>query len=312
MDGAFAGCPPRCDPTCGQRVGATLDETELQDAQVHASGGENVGVFHVHNLLGNVNRSRRASGSRVSPPLRGGSGAVLPTQRRLRGRGTSLLRSGDAAPGRGALGRARPEAGSDSFVLSFEQCETHIARSHRVNVTLLEGVSSSSPCCRTAYTSHTSHTSHACDTGVHDAMRGIQLGRNSVNSFNSRGDTEAGGQRFCVPGGTKSLSTCTRTGVRRPAVEKRASPQQASLKLHEETWAGLLQNQGLGISQEVEIVSGCAVRVARPLGPDYYPEPPGRGIVIRNRIGWSLLEKTEVWGMVVPGCLPRRESFFST
>ena len=117
MDGAFDGRPPRCDPTCGQRVGATLDETELQDAQVHAFGGENVGVFHVHNLLGNVNRSRRASGSRVIPPSRGGSGAVLPTQRRLRGRGTTLLRSGDAAPGRGAPGRTRPEAGSDSFCL---------------------------------------------------------------------------------------------------------------------------------------------------------------------------------------------------
>ena len=146
MDGAFDGRPPRCDPTCGQRAGATLDETELQNAQVHAFGGENVGVFHVHNLLGNVNRSRRASGSRVIPPSRGGSGAVLPTQRRLRGRGTTLLRSGNAVPGCGAPGRTRPEAGSDSFVLSFEQCETHIARSHRVNVTLLEGVSCSSPC----------------------------------------------------------------------------------------------------------------------------------------------------------------------
>ena len=61
------------------------------------------------------------------------------------------------------------------------------------------------------------------------------------------------------------MSTCTRAGVRRPAVEKLASPQQASLKLHEETWAGLLQNQGLGIFQEVEIVPGWAVRVANCL-----------------------------------------------
>ena len=188
MDGAFVRRPPRCDSTCGQRVGAlssgrcetevhemewvaTLDETELQDAQVHAFGGENVGVFHVHNVLGNVNRSRRASGSRVIPPSRGGSGAVLPTQRRLRGRGTTLLRSGNAVPGRGAPGRTRPEAGSDSFVLSFEQCETHIARSHRVNVTLLEGVSCSSSFCFSACTSHTSHTSHACDTGVHPTIQ---------------------------------------------------------------------------------------------------------------------------------------------
>ena len=44
-------------------------------------------------------------------------------------------------------------------------------------------------------------------------------------------------------------------------------------------------------------MSGCAVRVARPLGPDYFPEPPGRGKVIRNRIGWSQLEKTERSGV---------------
>ena len=78
------------------------------------------------------------------------------------------------------------------------------------------------------------------------------------------------GQHFCVHGGTKSLSTCTRTGVRRPAAEKLASSQQASFKLHVETWAGLLKNRGLRISQKVEIVPGCAVRVARPSCPDYY------------------------------------------
>ena len=129
------------------------------------------------------------------------------------------------------------------------------------------------------------------------------------NSENSWGDTEVGGQHFCVHGGTKSLSTCTRTGVKRPAVEKLASPQQASLKLHEETWAGLLQNWGLRIFQEVEIVPGCAVRVASPSGPDYYPEPPGPGIVIRNRLGWSKLEKTERSGVWFSG-VPFKERIF--
>ena len=61
---------------------------------------------------------------------------------------------------------------------------------------------------------------------------------------NSEGDTEDGGRLSCVFEGTKSLSTCTRTGVRRPAVEKLASPQQAPLKLHVETWEGLLCNLG--------------------------------------------------------------------
>ena len=115
--------------------------------------------------------------------------------------------------------------------------------------------------------------------------------------MNSLGDGVVRERGFCVPGGTKSLSTCTRTGVRRLAVEKLASPQQAPLKLHEEMWAGLLKNQGLKISQEVEIVPGCAVRVARPSCADYSPEPPGPGIEIRNRLGWSKLEKTAESGV---------------
>ena len=111
-----------------------------------------------------------------APLLKGGSGAVRLAQ--------------------------RAEAGSDSchsFASSFEHCESHIARSHRVNVTLHENLLCSSSGCRTACITH---NSPACDTGVHDAMqRVIRLGRNSGNSSNSRGDTEAGGKRFCVPGG---------------------------------------------------------------------------------------------------------------
>ena len=99
----------------------------------------------------------------------------------------------------------------------------------------------SSSGCRTA---RTTHNSSACDTGVLDATRVIRLGRNSGNSSSSRGDTEAGRQRFCVPGGTKSLSTSTRSGVRRSAVYESAHTQQTPLKMHEETWAGLLRDQG--------------------------------------------------------------------
>ena len=71
------------------------------------------------------------------------------------------------------------------------------------------------------------------------------------------------------------------------------------MKLHEETRAGLLQNRGLRIFQEKEIVPGCAVRVVSPSGPDYYPESPGPGIVIRNRMGWSLLVQTKRSGLWV-------------
>ena len=88
------------------------------------------------------------------------------------------------------------------------------------------------------------------------------------------------------------MSTSTRFGVGRPAVEKLASPQQAPGRLHEEAWAGLLQKQGMRISQEVEIVPVCAVTVACPCCPDHSPEPPGPGRVIRNMLGGSQLEKT--------------------
>ena len=75
------------------------------------------------------------------------------------------------------------------------------------------------------------------------------------------------------------------------------------MKLHAETWEGLLRNQGPAIFREMEIGSGCAVRVAYPSCPDYSPEPPGPDRVIRNMIGWSLQEQTErsgVWLFRVP------------
>ena len=49
----------------------------------------------------------------------------------------------------------------------------------------------------------------------------------------------------------KPLSTSTRTArVGRPAEKELAPFQQASPKLHEETWAGLLTNQSLSFSLE--------------------------------------------------------------
>ena len=88
------------------------------------------------------------------------------------------------------------------------------------------------------------------------------------------------------------MSMSTRLGVGRLAVEKLASPQQAPGRLHVETWAGLLQKQGLRISQQVEIAPGCAAVVDRPSCLDNSPVSPGRGRVIRNMLGWSQLERT--------------------
>ena len=131
------------------------------------------------------------------------------------------------------------------FESSFVCCADPVTRFRRVISVMHHNLGLSSLAHSTA---RNSQFAHSRATVMH--------GRGSLNSFTSVGDTEAGGQRFCVPGGTKSLSTSTRTGVRRSAVEKLASPQQAPLKLHEETWEGLLRNQG--IFREVEIVPGCA------------------------------------------------------
>ena len=62
--------------------------------------------------------------------------------------------------------------------------------------------------------------------------------------------------------------------------------------MHVETWAGLSQSPDLRISQEVEIVPGCAATVACSSCPDHSPVSPGPGRVIRNMVGSSQMEKT--------------------
>ena len=125
----------------------------------------------------------------------------------------------------------------------------------------------------------------------------VHVARCVQNSLNSLGDGVVRGRGVCVPGGTKSPSMSTRSGVSRSAVYGSAHMQQTPLKLHVETWAGLLRNRGSKIFREVEIVPGCAVAVAGPSCPDYPPEPPGRGRIIRNMLDWSLEEKTDQSGV---------------
>ena len=102
------------------------------------------------------------------------------------------------------------------------------------------------------------------------AQNSLARASHARRAANPEGDTEDGGRLPRAPGGIKSLSTSSRRGTRRPAADELAHPQQALLKLHEEAWAGLLQNQGLGTSQEVEVVR-CAVSVACPSCPDNSP-----------------------------------------
>ena len=108
-----------------------------------------------------------------------------------------------------------------------------------------------------------------------------------------------------------ALTTGTWCRAGRSAEKELAPFQQTSPKLHEETWAGLLKNQGLRISQEVDIIPECAVPVAGPACLDHSPVSPGPGRVIRNTLGWSQLEKT-VWSGVwlFRGAIEGRIFFF--
>ena len=148
-------------------------------------------------------------------------------------------------------------------------------------------------------------------------MHGVGMHDNSLvvheNSWGALGHKNSCSSHAAgVQGGTKAPSMSTRVGVRRSAVEKLASPQQTSSKLHVEVWEGLLSNQGLRFSQEEEIVSGCAVSGARPSCLDDSPEPPGPGRIIRNMLGWSQLEKTVRSGVWLFRGALRGENLFSS
>ena len=125
---------------------------------------------------------------------------------------------------------------------------------------------------------------------MHDNSSGVHV--NSCGALGHKNSCHVHAAE--VRRGTKALSMSTRLGVRCPAVEKLASPQQAPGRLHDEVWASILQNQGPKIFREVEIIPGCAATVACPSCPDHSPEPPGPGRIIRNMLGWSLEEKNVV------------------
>ena len=145
-------------------------------------------------------------------------------------------------------------------------------RTDRVNVILHE---------RHSQNSQTQNSQCTLARSLHD----VHVARCVQNSLSSLGDRVVRGRVVCVPGGTKAPSMSTRSGVRSSAVYEFAHTQQTPLKMHVETWAGLLCNQGPKIFQEVEIVPGCASIVACPSCLDDSPEPPGPGRKIRNMLG---------------------------
>ena len=60
------------------------------------------------------------------------------------------------------------------------------------------------------------------------------------------------------------------------------------------------------------MVPGCAVSVARPSCPDNSPVSPGPGRVIRNMLGWLLMEKTARSGVWLFRGAFQEESLFSS
>ena len=194
---------------------------------------------------------------------------------------------------------ARAETGGshDSFVSLFDRCEDRSTRFHRVTSVMHHNLGSTPHASSTA---RNSQFAHSRATGLHGWV--------SLNSVSSVGNTEDGRRRFWRK---KASSSSTRCWVRRSAVDELAHAQQASRKMHDETWAGLLREQGLKISREVEIIPGCAVQVSCPSCPDNSPVSPGSGRVMRNMLGWSKLEKTDRSGVwLFHGCPERRDSFF--
>ena len=85
--------------------------------------------------------------------------------------------------------------------------------------------------------------------------------------------------------------------VQGPAEEKLASPQPASGKLHV---VGMGRREILsarGISVGLGKTPRYAVSVLLPGVPLFASVPPGPGSVIRNMLGWTVLEKTARSGL---------------
>ena len=255
--------PTRCDPKCGQRVGA--EAALLEDDRL--SMVSEAGVRETDRLFTELEAGALET-DRLCTELEGGAfetdrpSAVSETSASMVRASASRRRvsgAGESQRGRRAAwqvdawfrplrrraraerGVQRAEAGSDSFenfVAAFDPCESHVTRADRVNVILHEQQSQNSQTLN-------SHCTLA--RSLHD----VHVARCVQNSSNSLGDGVVRGRCVCVPGETKSLST---SGVRRSAVCVRSYTADA-LKMHVETWAGLLRNQGPKIFREVEIWS---------------------------------------------------------
>ena len=342
----FAAALPRCDPMCGQRGKQRFNETGKEINRDSVVGGKDTTCSSstvapacalkvtrhtsysypevVGAGVGRTSSGKSSSSSACSSPVPGrGASLRLPSGASCpgaAGRGDALrplvLRrnssGGSMMPCSGAWSDAEQgsvltpsgKARQCSFADLFAPCTSPSQRVHLVDSVVQ--LSSS----QDTHNMHGDVNScgfvhgggmHVNSSGMHGNSRGALGHKNSCHVHAAE-----------VRRGTKALSMSTRNGVRCPAVEKLASPQQAPGSLHEEVWASILHNQGPKIFREVEIIPGCAATVACPSCPDYSPEPPGPGRIIRNMIGWSLLEKNEVGSGVwlFRGALQGKNLFF--
>ena len=179
---------------------------------------------------------------------------------------------------------------SDSFSACFQPCMSPIDR-HRLVSDVVDG----------RCTLHARGSTNSCGSG-HGNSPGVE----HVNSCmgihaDSRGASAHGNSRLErgreVSGETETSSTCTLSGVWRPAVGDISSLQQASESLHDEAWVRRVTSSSLRISQEVEIRKGCVVTVSRLPTPDFATSAPGCGSVVSRWLGWTSMEKTARCGL---------------
>ena len=187
-------------------------------------------------------RTLGTSGDRGEVKL---SGAQLLPGAGLLGTGTSRYDPKRGQPEVAELGTVRPSSSPVSSAFGRRQRRVRggrvlppaagrvctVPQSNEAGSSLdLASIRVESPSSRVARVTSALHNlclAHSPSIPAHNSHARMPRARCVVNSV---GDTEDGGRLSCVPGGTTSLSTSTRSGVRRSAVYESAHTQQTPLR----------------------------------------------------------------------------------
>ena len=241
--------PEQCAPSADVD-GADIDH--LCGQSLSRCRFENTGLYHVPALHGELDGARDPLRGRRGRGWRTGSSSLSVKKCSSSTFSCSQARCLSFA----CAARAEAGGGHDSFVSLFDRCEDLSTRFHRVTSVMHDNLGSTPHAFSTA---RNSQYAHSRATGLH--------GRVSLSSVNSVGDIEAGRTSLlCM------MSLLIHS--RRP---------ESCMKRRGQAF---LQKPGLKISQEVEIIPGCAVTVTCPLCPSNSLVSPGPGRVTRNMLGW--------------------------